>query len=91
MSEKSLEQKLRKAIKLLGGFCIKWTSPGFRGVPDRIILLPWKRVYFVEMKSETGELSKLQIVVHGLFKSIGWPVYVIGSEKQLQDFLLAVK
>ena len=31
MREKEVEQKLVKAVKLAGGFCIKFTSPGFDG------------------------------------------------------------
>lgn len=91
MSERSLEQRLRREITKLHGLCIKFVSPGLRGVPDRIVLLPWKRLYFVELKSETGELSKLQILLHSIFVAIGWPVYVISNNAELEDFLLAVK
>lgn len=90
MTEKALEQLLRKGIISSGGLCIKFTSPGMKGVPDRIIILPGKRIYFVELKSGIGVLSKIQIIVHELFKGFGWPVYVIANKEQLQDFLNAV-
>ena len=38
MREKEVEQKLIKAVRKAGGFCIKFTSPGFDGVPDRLVL-----------------------------------------------------
>lgn len=50
MDEKYLENKIRKYIKSQGGLCLKWTSPGFTGVPDRIALLPGGRVVFIEVK-----------------------------------------
>lgn len=50
MDEKYLENKIRKYINSQGGLCLKWTSPGFTGVPDRIALLPGGRVVFIEVK-----------------------------------------
>ena len=50
MREKDVEQKLVKAVKLAGGLCIKFTSPGFDGAPDRLVLLPFGRIAFIELK-----------------------------------------
>lgn len=61
MLEKFLEQKLVRRVKAAGGLCLKWSSPGAAGVPDRIVLLPGGRVVFVEMKRpKGGRLSALQ-------------------------------
>lgn len=38
--EKNIENILRKAVEDEGGVCLKWTCPGHRGVPDRMILFP---------------------------------------------------
>ena len=43
MREKTIEQKLVKATKAVGGIALKLTCPGWGGVPDRLILLPGKR------------------------------------------------
>ena len=40
MREKVIEQKLVAEVKRRGGICPKWVSPGFDGMPDRIVLLP---------------------------------------------------
>lgn len=50
MNEKYLENKIRNYVKSKGGLCLKWNSPGFTGVPDRIALLPGGRVVFIEVK-----------------------------------------
>ena len=47
MTEKQIEQKLVKAVKAKGGLAPKFVSPGFDGVPDRIVLLPRSRIAFV--------------------------------------------
>ena len=47
MSEKSTEQKLVKAVKVKGGLAPKFVSPGFDGVPDRIVLLPFGKIAFI--------------------------------------------
>ena len=59
--EKEIEGKLRKAVKVRGGACLKWVCPGWSGVPDRIVLLPGGRVLFVETKRPQGAtLARLQ-------------------------------
>lgn len=40
--------------------CVKFTSPGTPGVPDRIIITATGRIIFAELKTETGRLSKIQ-------------------------------
>lgn len=60
MLEKDIERRLRELIKKLGGASYKFVSPNNPGVPDRIILAPGGKVWFVELKTETGRLTKLQ-------------------------------
>lgn len=50
MREKAIEQKLVQAVKAKGGIAPKFVSPGFSGVPDRLILLPDGKCGFVEVK-----------------------------------------
>ena len=40
MREKTIEAKLVKAVRIMGGLAPKFISPGFDGVPDRLVLLP---------------------------------------------------
>lgn len=40
MREKTIEQKLAAAVKKHGGLSPKFVSPGFDGMPDRIVLFP---------------------------------------------------
>ena len=40
MREKVVEQRLIKAVRQSGGLALKLISPGFNGVPDRLLLFP---------------------------------------------------
>ena len=60
VTEAQVEGYLRKRVKALGGECYKWSSPQVRGVPDRIVIFPGQRPWFVEVKAPDGKLSKLQ-------------------------------
>lgn len=59
--EKEVEKALVDMIRRHGGLCLKWTCPGWSGVPDRIILLPGAQVIFVELKRpKGGKVAPLQ-------------------------------
>ena len=87
MLEKFLEQKLVRRVKVAGGMCLKWSSPGAAGVPDRIVLLPGGRVVFVEMKRpKGGRLSKLQKWWASELTDLGFTYNCIWNENDLQEF-----
>ena len=50
MHERIIESKLTRATKAMGGLALKFISPGYDGVPDRIVLFPGGRIAFVEVK-----------------------------------------
>ena len=87
VNEKTIEQALRKGAKTRGGVALKFVSPGYSGVPDRIILMPGGRCWFVELKSPGKKPDPLQRLCHRLFARLGFPVWVVDSEKSLEVFL----
>ena len=87
MREKCIEQKLTLMVKKRGGICPKWVSPGFDGVPDRIILLPVGRIGFVEVKASGKKPRPLQIARHKLLTRLGFKVYIIDREDQIGGVL----
>ena len=60
MRESSIESYLVRKVKEHGGLCYKFVSPGNPGVPDRIIITPIGKTVYVELKTETGRLAKVQ-------------------------------
>lgn len=85
--EKVNEPRLVKEIKKLGGLAIKLWAISFAGLPDRLILLPGAKVYFVETKSKGKEPSKIQKIVHRKLQQLGFEVHIIYNEQTLINFL----
>lgn len=85
--ERILESKLRDKIKKEGGLCLKWVAPGFTGVPDRIVLLPKGRIYFVEMKAPGKTMNERQRFVANVLRGLGFIVEEINSDEKLTNFL----
>jgi len=83
MREKTIEQKLVRAVKAAGGICPKWVAPGFDGMPDRIVLLPDGRMGFVEVKAPGKKARPLQKSRHELLRSLGFRVYVLDNPEQI--------
>lgn len=86
-SEKEIETALTAEVKRRGGIAPKFVSPGFAGMPDRIILLPGKRIAFAELKAPGKKPRKLQLSRHRLLRRLGFPVYVIDSIEQIGGVL----
>lgn len=85
--EKVIEQKLVQAVKLRGGSCPKFTSPGFDGMPDRLVLMPKGRAGFVEVKSKGEKPRPLQLARHRLLKSLGFKVFVLDDPEQIENII----
>ena len=87
MREKQVEQRLVRAVKARGGICPKFVSPGFDGMPDRIVLLPGRHFGFVEVKAP-GEVPRpLQVSRHRLMKRLGFQVYVLDDPEKIGGIL----
>ena len=88
MLESYYEKKLRQSIQKLSHAikCLKFESPGFTGVPDRIILLPGAEVIFVELKRPGKTERKRQEYVQGLLRALGFRVFSsVSSMEQIED------
>ena len=83
MREKTIEQKFVAAVKAVGGLALKFTSPGFDGVPDRIVLLHGGKMAFVEVKAPGEKPRPLQLARHRLLRRLGFRVYVLDGESQI--------
>lgn len=85
--ESVIEANLVKQVKAAGGTAYKFTSPGRRGVPDRLVLLPGGRVVFVECKAP-GEVPRPdQEREHNRLRALGFTVIVLDS-KNLEGVIL---
>ncbi len=86
MREREIEQILVGEVKGLGGRAYKWVSPGNDGVPDRIVIFPGRNPVFVEVKTESGCLSSLQIVQLDRLQELGQDTAVVKGVKGVSQF-----
>lgn len=87
MREKILERKLAQAVNAMGGICPKFVSPGFDGMPDRILLLPGGRIAFVEVKAPGRKARPLQLVRHAMLRRLGFTVFVLDRMELIDKIL----
>lgn len=87
MRERQIEQQLVASVRKRHGLCPKWVSPGLDGVPDRIILLPGKRIAFAELKAPGKTLRTQQRYRKAQLERLGFKVYVIDGKEQIGGML----
>jgi hypothetical protein len=90
MKEKQIESKLKREVERKGGLALKFISPTMVGVPDRLILLPRGKVYFVELKAPGKKLRPIQLKRKKQLESLGFKVYVIDSFEGVEEFIQEV-
>lgn len=84
--ERDIEKLLVARVKALGGTAEKFTSPGRRSVPDRLVILPPGRVIFVELKSPGKKPTPAQLRDHERRRALGCDVRVIDNEEAIDAF-----
>lgn len=86
LPEQDVEQRLIDRIKAQGGDCYKFVSPGWAGMPDRLVLLPVplehqeivaRYVQFVETKAPNGKARPLQAVRIERLRELGYKAGVL--------------
>ena len=88
LSEKQIEQKLVAEVRRRGGMALKFVSPSYSGMPDRLVLLPDGKVAFVEVKAPGKKPRSLQVKRHATLRKLGFQVFVLDAAS---DILVILK
>jgi len=86
MRESVVEAAFVRAVRVRGGRAWKFRSPGMRGVPDRIVTMPARSVFFVELKAPGKVLDAHQANCHALLRHYGAEVYVLDTLERVAAF-----
>ncbi|EAE5878528.1 VRR-NUC domain-containing protein [Listeria monocytogenes] len=84
--ENDIENYLIRQVKKRNGLCLKWTSPGNAGVPDRIVMNN-KHIFFIELKKTGEEPSPLQKIWIKKLTKLNKLVFVIDSKNEVDAFI----
>lgn len=87
VKESVVERHLRDLVAKAGGMCVK-IMPTVAGVPDRLVLLPFNRLFLVELKAPGGKLRPAQVVWHRKAAAIGITVVVLNSTAAVNRWAL---
>lgn len=86
-SEKVIERMLVEQIKANGGMCIKLLSDQMIGLPDRLCLMPNRKICFVELKSTGRKPRRIQTFIHNKLRALGFRVEVIDTVEGVKQLI----
>ena len=87
MKEKIVENHFVWAVERAGGKTYKFTSPGRKGVADRIACLPDGSTWFVELKTKGGRLSVLQKMFMSDMTLLNQNYACLWTTEQIDEFI----
>lgn len=87
MREKTVESKFTSAVKAKGGLAVKFTSPGFNGMPDRLVMFPGGRIAFVEVKAPGEKPRPLQLSRMKLLRRLGFKAFVLDNTSDIPKII----
>ena len=91
MRERSVEKHLVDGLKKIGVPCVKFIPDSMKGMPDRIILLPFGRVIWCELKTKGGRLEPIQEARHRELRRAGQQVEVVWSTEDADKLIAEIK
>lgn len=85
--ESSVEDYLVKRVEALGGKAYKTVTPGRKGFPDRLCVLPGGVLFFAELKAPKGVVAPAQLRRIDELKALGQRVFVAPSKADVDHVL----
>lgn len=87
MREKAIEHHLVMETEKAGGKALKFVSPSFAGMPDRLVLLADGKMGFVEVKAPGQKPRPLQLKRHAMLRRLGYQVFVLDAIETIPSVL----
>lgn len=89
MRESALQRRVMLILRSNGIYCRKIHDSYTAGLPDILCIIKGQAVFF-ELKSDRGQLSKIQVVEMGKITSAGGKFFLIKTVEELKDALKKV-
>lgn len=91
MREAEVEKHFVWSVERFGGKTWKFTSPGRRGVADRIACMPNGTTWFVELKTIGGKLSALQRIFAEDMLRLKQHYVCLSTKEEVDMFMVSLK
>lgn len=86
--EAVVEEDLRKTVKKAGGLCFKLPAHLYIGIPDRLVLLPGGKIFFVELKRKrNSRTAAMQSRFQEILCSLGFTCVILKGRPDLDNFV----
>ncbi len=89
MQERAFQQKVKKTFESHGCLVVKCDADSCNGFPDLTVMGQDTGTFFIEVKTPSGRLSKIQKCTHLLMKRHGATIYVVNALEQIEEILIA--
>ena len=90
MREKEIEHHLVMETRRAGGMALKFVSPSFSGMPDRLVLLGDGKMGFVEVKAPGQKPRPLPLRRHAMLRRLGYQIFVLDAMEDIPAVLKAI-
>lgn len=89
--EQKIEKKLAREVRNHGGLCLKFTSPGTAGMPDRLIIMPGGHTAFIEVKAPGQKPRPLQKHRLQQLQQLGATTYVLDNPHHITEIINEIR
>lgn len=87
VKEVDIEKVFKAGVERLGGKAFKLKFLGLSGAPDRLVIMPKAKVYFVELKREGGSLESSQKALFPIIEKLGFDVRILVGHSAVKEFI----
>lgn len=77
--ESSIERSIKYYVASKGGMLIKQNADLYKGIPDRLVLMPNGQMFFIEIKDPKGHVSEIQAHWIKILGNMKVRAYVVNS------------
>ena len=85
LSEAYIQRQGAERLRKLGCLIVKMKGEKMNGMPDLLVIPMNSPMYFIEVKTEKGQLTRIQEFVHKKLDTQGVEVHVARSVQEIED------
>lgn len=85
--ENTVEDFLDAETERRGGFTVKLNPKGYKGIQDRLVVLPGRIILVETKRPRGGVIARLQVWWRDRFADLGHEAYIVKNKKEVLQVL----